>query len=325
MVYIYLILGLGLILGGASVFTDAASSLAKKFNISDFIIGLTVVAIGTSMPEVVVSLIAAIKGNGAMAIGNVVGSNLFNTLVIVGITVIVSPINLTKGNVRRDIPIGVGASALLLAITLIAHLSGSMKIGRLEGLLLLALFVLFIAYTVREGKKSTPEMDINTKATNEPTESIKPRAMWQVVALIILGLGGLVAGGEFFLGSAIEIARALNISDAVIAITIMSAGTSLPELATCVVAAAKGKGDMALGNVVGSNISNILLVIGAGAVATPLSFGDITIADIVFVLATAVLLFVAAFTFKKRQIDRYEGVILVLLYVLYICRLLGVC
>ncbi len=314
MVYILLIIGLIMILVGANIFTEASSSLAKRFNISDFIIGLTVVGIGTSMPEFTVSLIAALKGSGDIAIGNVVGSNIFNSLAIIGLVVIVSPIALTGSNIRKDLPICVGASALLLLVAAIAHFSGREIIGRLEGLILVAMFVMFIVYTVREGSKQRNQ----NAETSEPQQTIKQRPMWFIILMMVLGLCALVAGGEFFLSSATQIAKQLNISDAVIAITIMSAGTSMPELATCLVAAAKGKGDMALGNVVGSNISNILLVIGGSAAITPLSFGGITLNDIIFVLITAILLFVAAFTFKKRKIDRFEGTLFIIMYVIYI-------
>lgn len=298
-----------MILVGANIFTDASSSLAKKFNISDFIIGLTVVGIGTSMPEFTVSIIAALKGSGDIAIGNVVGSNLFNTLAIIGVVVIVAPIALTGSNIRKDLPICVASSALFLLIASLAQFSGKDSIGRLSGLIMLFLFAMFIWYTVREGSKQQASQD---------EQQIKQRPILYTILMMILGLGGLVVGGEFFLSSATQIARQLNISDAVIAITIMSAGTSMPELATCVVAAIKGKGDMALGNVVGSNISNILLVIGGSAAATRLSFGGITLQDISFMVISTVLLFVSAFTFKKRKIDRFEGVIFVVLYFMYI-------
>ncbi|MFI3267051.1 MAG: calcium/sodium antiporter [Rikenellaceae bacterium] len=320
MVYAYLVLGLTLILVGANIFTEAASALAKKFNISDFIIGLTVVAIGTSMPELIISTIAALKGSGDMAIGNVLGSNIFNTLAIIGITVIIAPINLTKGNIRKDIPFSVMASALLLVIALVAFYTGKDSISRIEGLVLLVLFVLFILHTISAAKKSK-DSDSNVEEA-ETVVQTKQKPMWLTILLALLGLAGLVCGGEVFLDSATKIAKQLNISDAVIAITIMSAGTSFPELATCVVAAIKGKGEMALGNVVGSNISNILLVLGASASATKLSFGDITVGNILFLFIASVLIFIAAFTFKKNKIDRYEGVIFTLLYMGYTFYLL---
>ena len=307
-----LIVGLGLILAGANFLTDGSAALAQRFRVPEFIIGLTVVAVGTSTPELVVSVLSAIGGQSDVAIGNVVGSNIFNVFVILGVCALIRPVPLTAGNIRRDIPFGVLVSLLLLALAQDSLLckGAADRIGRLDGAAMLALYILLMWYTIRKTKR--PE-------ATAPTEGSKaPMAAWLTAVMIVGGLAGLVFGGEMFLRSATSIARSLGVSESVIAITLVAGGTSLPELASSLVSLFKGKAEMALGNVIGSNIANILLILGVSATIHPLSMGGITVWDLLMVLLSSVVVFLAAFTFKRKAIDRWEGALFVAIYAVYI-------
>lgn len=308
---ILLIVGLVLILVGANYLTDGSAALARRFNISEFIVGLTIVAIGTSTPELVVSVISALHGSGEMAIGNVTGSNLFNGLLILGISTLIRPVPLTSDNIKKDIPLGILASIVLLVVCCDVLLGSDLRnnIGRDEGIILLLLFVIFISYTIFSAK--APEVE-------EAAEEQKPMPIWLMLIMIVGGLAALVFGGNLFQTSAVEVARALGVSESMIAITLLAGGTSLPELAASVVSAVKGKAEMAMGNVLGSNISNIFLVLGASATITPLSLGGITMVDLLAVLGASILLWITAFSFKRNKIDRPEAVILILAYIAYI-------
>ena len=311
-----LIVGLGLILAGANFLTDGSAALAQRFRVPEFIIGLTVVAVGTSTPELVVSVLSAIGGQSDVAIGNVVGSNIFNVFVILGVCALIRPVPLTAGNIRRDIPFGVLVSLLLLALAQDSLLckGAADRIGRLDGAAMLALYILLMWYTIRKTKR--PE-------ATAPTEGSKaPMAAWLTAVMIVGGLAGLVFGGEMFLRSATSIARSLGVSESVIAITLVAGGTSLPELASSLVSLFKGKAEMALGNVIGSNIANILLILGVSATIHPLSMGGITVWDLLMVLLSSVVVFLAAFTFKRKAIDRWEGALFVAIYAIYIWYLI---
>ena len=311
-----LIVGLGLILAGANFLTDGSAALAQRFRVPEFIIGLTVVAVGTSTPELVVSVLSAIGGQSDVAIGNVVGSNIFNVFVILGVCALIRPVPLTAGNIRRDIPFGVLVSLLLLALAQDSLLckGAADRIGRLDGAAMLALYILLMWYTIRKTKR--PE-------ATTPTEGSKaPMAAWLTAVMIVGGLAGLVFGGEMFLRSATSIARSLGVSESVIAITLVAGGTSLPELASSLVSLFKGKAEMALGNVIGSNIANILLILGVSATIHPLSMGGITVWDLLMVLLSSVVVFLAAFTFKRKAIDRWEGALFVAIYAVYIWYLI---
>ena len=311
-----LIVGLGLILAGANFLTDGSAALAQRFRVPEFIIGLTVVAVGTSTPELVVSVLSAIGGQSDVAIGNVVGSNIFNVFVILGVCALIRPVPLTAGNIRRDIPFGVLVSLLLLALAQDSLLckGAADRIGRLDGAAMLALYILLMWYTIRKTKR--PE-------ATAPTEGSKaPMAAWLTAVMIVGGLAGPVFGGEMFLRSATSIARSLGVSESVIAITLVAGGTSLPELASSLVSLFKGKAEMALGNVIGSNIANILLILGVSATIHPLSMGGITFWDLLMVLLSSVVVFLAAFTFKRKAIDRWEGALFVAIYAVYIWYLI---
>ena len=307
-----LLAGLGLILGGANFLTDGAAAVAQRLRMPEF--GLTVVAVGTSTPELAVSVLSAIAHNSDMAVGNVVGSNLFNVFVILGICALIAPVALTSGNIRRDIPIGLGVSVLLflLASDRLLHLGATDRIGRAEGIGMLLLYAAILWYTVR----TTP------RPAHAETPGRKQQAPWLSVVFILGGLAALVGGGELFLKSAVSIARHLGVSESAIAITLVAGGTSLPELASSIISVVKRRPELALGNVIGSNIANILLILGASATIHPLTMGGITTRDLLMVVLSSLLLFVAAFTFRRRSIDRWEGAIFLAIYIAYISSLL---
>lgn len=309
-----LIVGLTLILGGANYLTDGASALAQRLRMPEFLIGLTIVAIGTSMPEMVVSVLSAINGQPDMAIGNVVGSNIFNVLLILGMCAMVRPIAFTKSNIRFDIPFGVAASLLLfiLALDTLIGTGTTDSISRLDGAFMLLLYIALMVYTIRTAERPTQE-----------TSTQKSMSIWLMSVMIIGGLCGLIFGGNLFLDSATNIARSFGVSESVIAITLVAGGTSLPELAASIVSLIKGKADLALGNVLGSNIANILLILGLSATINPLTMGGITPRDLLMVLLSAVLIFVSAFTFRRHELDRTEGILFLAIYAGYIYLLVA--
>lgn len=308
-----LLVGLVLILMGANWLVDGSSSVARRFGISEFVIGLTIVGIGTSAPEMVVSFLSAFQGKSAMAVGNIIGSNIFNTLMILGVTALVAPLAITKSNLRKDIPLNIVVTLLLILLGRSATMLGIGtvdSVSRLEGVLLLVIFGLYMWSTFRSEKESQEESVEN---------NIKPA---MAAIMIVGGLAGLIIGGRLFVHSATQIAQIAGLSEKFIAITIMAAGTSLPELATCVVAAAKGQGQLALGNVLGSNISNILLILGGSALIHPLSFEGITLMDLSLFAVASVLIFLSSMTFKKKELDRVEGAIFICLEVAYMALLI---
>lgn len=309
-----LVAGLLLILAGANYLVDGSSSIAKRFGLSEFVIGLTIVGIGTSSPEMVVSFMSAFQGKADMAIGNVVGSNIFNTLLILGSTALIAPLMITKENLRRDIPLNIGVTVLLILLGLKHTIFGigSDEISRWDGGLFLLLFVWYMWMSFSKGKTSPGEGDDNIKVYSMPISLL----------MVAGGLAALVFGGRLFVNSAVEIAKIFNISEKFIAITVMAVGTSLPELATCIVAAFKGRGQLALGNILGSNISNIILILGGAALIHPLSFAGITTADSGVLLVSAIMIFISFFTFVKKKLDRVEGAIFIILGIAYMAFLI---
>ena len=310
-----LIIGLALILLGANYLVDGASAIAKKAGLSDFIIGMTIVGIGTSTPEMVVSFASAIKGNADIAVGNVLGSNIFNILMILGITALFSPIRLTSNNVKKDIPFALLAAFVLCTFGCSTWLDNTTvnTISRVGGILLLSLFGVFMAYTIYSSSSN--------QAADTPDNSqgsIKATPVWKAILMVLGGLCGLVFGGDMFVNSASAIARSLGVSDAVIAVTIVAGGTSMPELASCLVAAFKKNTDQALGNVIGSNVSNIFLILGGSATIHPLVMSGTKPLDLITLMIASLLVFIFAFTFKKKQIDRIEGALLVCIYIGFI-------
>ena len=309
MEYLILIGALALIIGGAMLLTDGSTALAARFRVPEFIVGLTIVAVGTSMPELTVSFISALNGESAMAIGNVVGSNIFNILAILGVCAVFSPILFTKTNIRRDIPICIAASIALVITTAINN-----DISRIEGILLLVAYIVMIVMMIRSEKKTL----LKNPAPTESNENAKPMPAWRIPAWILLGLGGLIWGGDLFVDSASAIALAWGVPKSTIAITLVAGGTSLPELASSLVAIFKGRASLALGNVLGSNIANILLILGVCGSITPLSMGDVTSIDIYVVLAAAALVMVSALVIGRDKMTRFEGLIFLACYTGYV-------
>jgi len=314
LLFIKLLAGLALILIGANYLVEGSSAVARRFGISEFVVGMTIVGIGTSTPEMVVSFIASINSASDIAVGNIVGSNIANVFLILGVTAMVAPIALTRNNLRRDIPICLGASLLLFIFGMdqLLFCSEINIISRLEGVIFLIGFILFMIYSFRSGSSD------NSEAADEP---VKKRPMWLATIFILGGLYGLILGGRIFVNSGSAIASFLGVSDAFIGITVMALGTSMPELAASVVAAVKGKGQMALGNIVGSNISNIFLILGGAALINPLTLSNITLVDMSMMVFSTLVMFIANSTFQKKSIDRIEGGVFVLIYIAYIVYL----
>lgn len=300
-----LLVGLGLVVLGADWLVNGASSIARRAGISEFVIGLTIVGFGTSCPELVVSLTGAIEGNSDISVGNVVGSNIFNVLFILGLTAMVLPVGMTDKNRCIDIPITLGVTILLIILGITGSMSGPV-ISRWEGVLMLLVFSAYLFYCFKSDSKD--EFSETQRATLSITKSI---------ALTLTGLAGLIFGGDLFVDSATALARQIGVSDKFIAVTILAGGTSLPELATSLVAAIKGKEQLALGNILGSNVFNAMMILGLSSVITPLSFASMTIVDIITLVLSAVLLLIWAYTGRKNRIDRREGAAMLLCYVAY--------
>lgn len=314
---VFLLGGMALILLGANGLTDGSSSVAKRFGISDLVIGLTIVAFGTSAPELMVSLVSSIKGSAQLAIGNVVGSNIFNILMIVGLTAVVMPIKVQKNTITNEIPLVLLSSLALVACASDIVLDGGVGnvIGRGDGILLLLFFTIFMRYTFSIAKSSGEESG----------EQIKLMPIWKSLLFIVLGLAGLIVGGQLFVDGASGIARSLGVSESVIGLTLVAGGTSLPELATSVVAAVKKKPGIAIGNVIGSNLFNIFLVLGVSATVRPLPLGNIGVSDMVMLVVSSMLFWSAGWFYKDKTITRSEGAVMVALYVGYIWWLISGC
>lgn len=300
-----LLAGLALVVFGADYLVDGASGIARKAGLSEFLIGLTIVGIGTSTPEMVVSFFGAFQGKSDVAIGNVIGSNIFNILFILGLTAIILPVGITKENLRRDIPLNLLVSLLLVGIgtRTALGLGTENTLTRAGGLLFVLLFVLYMVLSFRSGKAQQDE--------EEPGAAAPARKTVWYVLMVLGGLAGLVIGGRLFVNAATDIARMAGWSDKFIAITILAGGTSLPELVTCIVAAAKQKDALALGNILGSNISNVLLILGGSALIHPLSFTNITPVDYIAFLSGGVLLLLLALVHPRRLLGRGGGALLV--------------
>ena len=308
---LFLIGGLALILVGANMLTDGSSDLARRMGISELVVGLTVVAFGTSTPELVISIISAVKGTSELAIGNVVGSNIFNICAIIGIVALIKPMKVSHNIMNNEIPLVFLSSLILLIMGNGPFLDSepAMILSRVDGILLILFFILFMRHTLSQAKSG------NTSGENEDQKP--PMKIAKAILFVILGLAGLIFGGDIFVDGATGIAKALGVSDAVIALTIVAAGTSLPELAVSITAALKGKPELALGNVIGSNIFNIFLVLGASATIFPLKFGAIGNVDLLTLLLASALFWIFGRFFKYNTITRTEGGILATVYIAY--------
>ena len=319
MIILLLIGGLILILLGANGLTDGAASVAKRFRIPPIVIGLTIVAFGTSAPELTVSVSSALKGSADIAIGNVVGSNIFNTLMIVGCTALFAPIVITRNTLRKEIPLCILSSIVLLICANDVFLDKAPEniLNRVDGLLLLCFFVIFMGYTFAIASKPvTTEQQAEHPVIEEETE-IKSLPWWQSILYIIGGLAALIYGGQLFVDGATGIARNLGVSESIIGLTLVAGGTSLPELATSIVAALKKNPEIAIGNVIGSNLFNIFFVLGCSASITPLRLSGITNFDLFTLVGSGILLWLFGLFFAKRTITRIEGGIMILCYVAY--------
>lgn len=310
--YLILVGSLVLIIVGASLLTDGSVAMAKRLRVPEFIVGLTVVAVGTSMPELVVSLLSAIGGKGDMAIGNVVGSNIFNIFATLGVCALCAPIVFTRTNVRRDIPTCILATLALLGVTYL-----NQDITRVEGIILLVGYVVMIWLTIRADRKA---MAASGQA-EQSEDGVRQMAVWKIPVWIVLGLAGLIYGGSIFVESASDIARAWGVSEATIAITLMAGGTSLPELASSVVSILKGSTSLALGNVLGSNIANILLVLGTCSTVTPLTMGEVAMTDVWVAVAAVAAVMLSAYVIGRDKLTRVEGVIFLVCYAAYVYAL----
>ena len=313
---LFLVGGLALILLGANGLTDGAAAVAKRFNISDLVIGLTIVAFGTSAPELVISCMAALGGSADMAIGNVVGSNMFNVLMIVGVTAMVLPIKVGEGTLSKEIPVVVLAAFALAFMANDIWLDGGVSniISRIDGLILLAFFLIFLRYTFAIAHSGGDEGE---------GEKIKEMPIWKSALFILGGLAGLIYGGQLFVDGASGIASSLGVSESIIGLTIVAGGTSLPELATSVTAALKKNSGIAIGNVIGSNLFNIFFVLGCSASISPLPMGGITNFDMAVLIGSAILFWIVGWFFKKRTITRVEGALMVVCYVAYTAYLIA--
>ena len=292
-------------LWGADRLTDGAVAVAEKMKMPQIVIGLTIVAMGTSMPEFCVSLISALKGTSDLAVGNIVGSNIFNTLLIVGVSALVAPMSIMKTTVRKDIPFALVASALLLIMCLDGDIS------RIDAAILFVMFLIFMYITLRGAKAQGTDLEEKEK---------KPMATWLSIVWILVGLACLIGGSNLFVDGATAVATKLGVSEAVIGLTIVAGGTSLPELATSVVSARKGNSGIAIGNVLGSNVFNILAILGLTGVISPMTLKGITMTDLSMMVISIILIWL--FSFTKHKIERWEGAILTAVFVGYIYSLL---
>jgi len=313
-IYIYLIFGFVILIKGADFLVDGSVSVAKRLKISNLVIGLTVVAFGTSSPELFVNILSSFKGASDITVGNILGSNIFNTFFILGISAIIFPLSVNKGTVYKEIPFNF-FSVIILGLLVNDFFIGKPQLkilSNLDGVVFLVFFTLFILYTFSIAKKNNDSED----------HIIKPVNFSKSLILIVLGLVLLVFGSKLIVDSAITIALKLKVSQSLIALTIVAMGTSLPELATSVVAAFKKHIDIAVGNVIGSNIFNILFILGISSLIKPIPFKESSNFEILITLCSAVLVFVSMFTGKKKTIDRWEGIVFVIIYVIFIICLI---
>lgn len=301
---IWMIAGIALVLWGADRLTDGAVAIAERMHISQMVIGLTIVAMGTSMPEFFVSFMSALKDTPDMAVGNVVGSNIFNALLIVGCAAMVMPMNILPSTVKKDIPFAMVASVALLLMCLDGNIS------RIDAAVLLVLFVVFMYFTLKGAKENEQAMQQTSAKGGKPFMSV----VW-----IVVGLVCLVFGSNLFVDAATVIARQLGVSDAVIGLTIIAGGTSFPELATSVVSARKGQSGIAIGNVLGSNVFNILLILGVTGVMSPMTLQGITTVDLTMLVVSMLMLWL--FSFTKYTLARWEGALLTIVFIGYISYL----
>ena len=317
MIYLILVAALAGIVFGADWLVSGSVSIAKRYKVSEFVIGAAIVGIGTSMPELTVSFIGALQGNSDVAIGNVVGSNIFNILGILGLTAAFFPIKVDKANMRFEIPYCIFLSVLLTLVAFNFFTGGTPVIGRADGIILLALFALFMWYSFHRDKKSAESTDLQEEKQNSSNDIIP---LWKAVLTVIAGLAVLIVSCDIFVDNAVHVAKMLGMSEAVISLTLIACGTSLPELAASIAAAIKRNTQLALGNIIGSNIFNISLILGLSSQVTPLTSTGITLVDYLVMIGATVITMIFGFTGK---IGRASGILMVALFVAYTIYLLN--
>ncbi len=303
-----IVLGIVLVIWGADRMTDGSVAIAQRLKIPQIVIGLTIVAMGTSMPELCISMVSALKGTPDLAVGNVVGSNIFNTMLIVGVAAMVAPMTILRSTVKKDIPWAVFGSVALMLMCL------DNDISRIDAIILFAAFTLFMFLTLKSAKKKQADPSSNTE------EEVKSHSILQATTLVIVGLACLIFGSNIFVDAATKVAQSLGVSEAIIGLTIVAGGTSLPELATSVVAARKGQSAIAIGNVIGSNVMNILLIIGATGIICPMHISGITPIDLGTMTISIFLLWL--FSFTRFKVERWEGAVLTILFGIYLSWLI---
>ncbi len=312
---IFIIVGIVLVLWGADRLTEGSVAVAERMNIPQIVIGLTVVAMGTSMPEFCVSLISALKGTPDLAVGNVVGSNIFNSLFIVGITATIAPMAILRATVMKDIPFALVASVILLMMCLDG------RIGRIDAAVLFSLFMIFMFMTLKSAKINKQELEEENKLAEKALKSVPKMSPAMSVVWILAGLACLIGGSTLFVEGASKLATSLGVSEAVVGLTIVAGGTSLPELATSIVSARKGSSGIAIGNVLGSNVFNILGILGVTGLICPMQLQGITDTDLSMLVISMIMIWF--FSFTKYIIERWEGLILSTTFIGYIAYLIS--
>jgi cation:H+ antiporter len=306
--FLLLVIGMLLLIKGAGWLVDGASAVARHYRIPDLTIGLTIVAFGTSAPELVVNAVAAWQGHQDIVFGNIIGSNNFNLFIILGVAGVIAPLTVQSGTVWREIPLSLGAAVILFLLVNDALWGGTGTLSRMDGILLLALFAAFLLYVARQLRPQP--------GRTEPAGShTLPLKSW---GLIVIGLAGLIAGGRMVVTHAVQIASLLGVSERIIGLTIVAAGTSMPELATSVVAAIKKNNDIAVGNIIGSNLFNILFILGTSSLIRPVPYDKAFNTGLYVMAAGTVLLFLAMFTGQKKKLERWEAGMLLLCYIAYL-------
>lgn len=323
---LWIVVGVVLVLWGADRLTEGAVAVAERLRVPQIVIGLTIVALGTSMPEFCVSVVSALKGTPDLAVGNVVGSNIFNALLIVGVAALVAPMTILRSTVFKDVPCALVASVVLLMMC-----QNDWVITRLDGAILFVFFLVFMRLTIKGATSAQPapqaaqgettQGQTAQEAAADEASAKQPMKGWLAGLWMVVGLAALIGGSNLFVGGATEVARALNVSDAVIGLTIVAGGTSLPELATSVVAAKKGNSGIAIGNVLGSNVLNILFILGLTGMISPIHIEGITNVDLYMMLVSTIMIWF--FSFTKYTIERWEGAVLVLTFGGYMWYLLA--
>jgi cation:H+ antiporter len=313
--YILFVIGFVLLISGANILVEGSASIAKKLNISSIVIGLTIVAFGTSAPEFIVNIFASVQGNTEIAIGNIMGSNIANILLILGVSSIIYPLATQENTVWKEIPLSLLAAILLGVMVNDTLIDGGTFSGltRIDGIVFLSFFIIFLYYTFGISKVSGENTDLEIKEMSYMKSSL----------YVAGGLLGLVFGGKWIVDGAIKIAEGFNVSQSLIGLTVVAIGTSLPELATSAVAAYKKQSDIAIGNVVGSNILNIFWILGFSSVINPLPFSKDSAIDIIMTIVASLILFLIMFIGKKHTVERWQGVIMIIIYIGYLAYLIG--